>query len=228
MEVTHKSALFILRRIRHGLGNDTAQPKLTGTVEVDETYIGGKVRRPQLSKGAGRMPHYRGAAEKAAVVGMVQRGGDVRFRLMDRITADRLSSVIAENADLTCRLVTDEHQGYKRVGKAFEGGHEAVTRSIGEHARYGTDVHSNTIEGVFSLIKRGVMGTFHSVSRKHIPNYLNEFEFRWNTRKLDDGRLVSRAIKQVDGKRLEYRESVDNPPYFVPTWGMASAAEGAL
>src|SRR5437762_7334634 len=83
------------------------------------------------------------------------------------------------------------------------------------YVRHGTDTHSNTIEGVFSLIKRGVMGTFHSVSKKHLPNYLNEFEFRWNTRKLDDGARVSRAVKQVDGKRLMYRESVDNPPYLV-------------
>jgi hypothetical protein len=66
---------------------------------------------------------------------------------------------------------------------------------------------------VFSLIKRGVMGTFHSVSRKHLQNYLNEFEFRWNTRKWDDGQRISKAIKQVEGKRLEYRESVDKPPY---------------
>ena len=69
------------------------------------------------------------------------------------------------------------------------------------------------MEGVFSLIKRGVMGTFHSVSRKHLPNYLNEFEFRHNTRWIDDGQRVAAAIRQVDGKRLEYRESVDNPPY---------------
>ena len=75
--------------------------------------------------------------------------------------------------------------------------------------------HSNTIEGVFSLLKRGVMGTFHSVSKKHLPNYLNEFEFRWNTRKLDDGQRVARAIRQVDGKRLQSRESVENPPYLV-------------
>jgi hypothetical protein len=64
---------------------------------------------------------------------------------------------------------------------------------------------SNSIEGGFSLIRRGVMGTFHSVSRKHLPNYLNEFQFRWNTRKMDDGQRVARAIKQIDGKRLEYR-----------------------
>jgi len=70
---------------------------------------------------------------------------------------------------------------------------------------------------VFSLIRRGVMGTFHSVSRKHLPNYLNEFQFRWNTRKMDDGQRVSQAIKAVSsGKRLQYRESIDNPPYFVP------------
>jgi hypothetical protein len=67
------------------------------------------------------------------------------------------------------------------------------------------------------------MGTFHSVSRKHLPNYLNEFEFRWNTRKLDDGERVSRAIKQVDGKRLEYRESVDNPPYLPAAKGQMNA-----
>ena len=76
-------------------------------------------------------------------------------------------------------------------------------------------MHSNTVEGVFSLLKRGVMGSFHSVSKKHLPNYLGEFEFRWNTRKCDDGERVAKAIKFVQGKRLEYRESVDNPPYLV-------------
>lgn len=107
------------------------------------------------------------------------------------------------------------------AGQAFEGGHEVVKHAAGEYVRPGTDIHSNTIEGVFSLIRRGVMGTFHSISRKHLPNYLNEFEFRWNTRKLDDGQRIARAIKQVD---VEYRESVDNPPYLrPPTGGQLSA-----
>lgn len=79
----------------------------------------------------------------------------------------------------------------------------------------GLAIHSNTIEGVFSLLKRGVYGTFHSVSKKHLPNDLNEFEFRHNTRGLDDGTRVAKAIRRVDGKRLTYRESVDNPPYAV-------------
>jgi transposase-like protein len=218
MEITHKSALFVLRRIRHGLGHDEA-PKLTGTVEVDETYVGGKPRYKNVTK-RGR-PGVE--SNKVPVVGMVQRDGDVRFRVMERLTSDRLCEAIAENADLTCRVITDNFPSYRPAGRMFQGGHEVVQHENREYVRVGTDVHSNTIEGVFSLIKRGVMGTFHSVSRKHIPNYLNEFEFRWNTRKLDDGERVARAIKAVDGKRLEYRESVDNPPYLPAIKGQLGA-----
>jgi len=205
MEITHKSALFVMRRIRHGLG-EVNPPKLTGTVEVDEVYIGGSPRYKNTSK-RGR------GTDKVPVLGMVQRGGDVRFQMMDRITSDRVGEVIAENADLTCRIITDEAHVYRSIGRAFDGGHESVKHSAKEYVRPGTDVHSNTVEGVFSLIQRGVMGTFHSVSRKHMPNYLNEFQFRWNTRKMDDGQRVQKAIKMIDGKRLTYRESVDEPPY---------------
>jgi transposase-like protein len=203
MEITHKSALFVLRRIRHGLG-EVNQPKLTGTVEVDEVYIGGRPRYQGISK-RGR------GTEKIPVVGIVQRDGDVRFRMMERLTAARLSEFIAENADLTCRIITDDLNLYNTVGKKFDGGHKVVHHGRREYVKKGTDIHSNTVEGVFSLIRRGVMGTFHSVSRKHLPNYLNEFQFRWNTRKLNDGERVQRAIRKVDGKRLEYRTSVDNP-----------------
>jgi transposase-like protein len=209
MEITHKSALFVLRRIRHGMGSDGQSPKLTGTVEVDETYVGGKPRY----RGHAKVGRPGPADSKIPVLGMVQRNGDVRFRAMERLTADRMRDVIAENADLTCRLITDEFQQYGPIGRAFTGGHETVRHSEREYVRAGSDIHSNTIEGVFSLVKRGVMGTFHSVSRKHLQNYLNEFEFRWNTRKLDDGQRIAKAIRATDGKRLEYRESVDNPPY---------------
>jgi len=123
---------------------------------------------------------------------------------------------IAENADLTCRIITDEANLYTKLGRKFEGGHHVVRHKWRQYVKPGTDIHSNTVEGVFSLIRRGVMGTFHSISRKHLPNYLNEFQFRWNTRHTDDGERVSRVIKAVCGKRLQYRESVENPPYFVP------------
>jgi len=208
MEITHKSTLFVLRRIRHGLGHDATSPKLTGTVEVDETYVGGRPRyRGQSKDGRG--------TKKVPVLGMVQRGGDVRFQMMERITSGRIADLLIKNADGSCRVITDELNVYHPVGRIFRGGHEVVNHTRKEYVRPGSDVHSNTIEGVFSLLKRGVMGTFHSLSRKHLPNYLNEFEFRHNTRKLDDGQRVTQAIRQVDGKRLTYRESVDNPPYLV-------------
>jgi transposase-like protein len=205
MEITHKSALFILRRIRHGIGEEP-QRKLKGTIEVDEAYIGGKPRyRGNSKRGRG--------TSKTPVVGIVQRGGDVRFRMMRRITAKNLGEFVVENANLSCRLITDEYNVYRTAGRKFRGGHESVNHHAGEYQREGTDVHSNTIESVFSLLKRGVMGTFHSVGPKHLPNYLNEFEFRWNTRKMNDGERVSQAIRMIEGKRLEYRESVDQPPY---------------
>jgi transposase-like protein len=208
MEITHKSALFILRRIRHGLG-EVEEPKFSNTtIEVDEVFLGGKQR-------------YKGTAvdrkvpNKMPVVGIVERDGDVRFKMMERVTAENIGEFIAENADLTCRIMTDDFKAYKKLGKRFTGGHFTTKHTAGQYAIPGTDIHSNTIEGVFSLLRRGMMGTFHSVSRKHLPNYLNEFQFRWNTRKMDDGQRVARAIKQIDGKRIQYRESVENPPYMV-------------
>lgn len=113
------------------------------------------------------------------------------------------------------RLITDEHQGCNRVGQAFKRGQKPSRTQRANASATGRTFTRG--EGVFSLIKRGVM-VARSISRKHIANYLNEFEFRWNTRKLNDGERVSRAIKQVDGKRLVYRESVDNPRCLVPAW----------
>jgi transposase-like protein len=211
MEITHKSALFVLRRIRHGMAEPTVE-KLTGTVEVDETYVGGKRRAEHWHRGQ-RRGHPGPDSNKTPVVAMVQRGGSVRFRMMQRVTAATLASVVMEHADLSCRLITDESNAYTKVGRKFQGGHDSVTHGLREYVR--GDVHSNTVESVFSLLKRGVMGTFHSVSRKHLPNYLGEFEFRHNTRKMSDGQRVSAVVKAVQGKRLEYRQSVDNPPYVV-------------
>ncbi|MFY9559616.1 MAG: IS1595 family transposase, partial [Terriglobales bacterium] len=118
MEITHKSALFVLRRIRHGLG-EVAPEKLTGTIEVDELYVGGKPRYKGISK-PGR------GTDKTPVVGIVERGGDVRFRMMERVTADKIGQFVAENADLSCRIITDEFQVYKKLGRKFSGGHGVV------------------------------------------------------------------------------------------------------
>lgn len=201
--INYKTALYLLNRIRHAMSDDA--PGLLGgdgqTVEVDETYVGGKPRH--------RGPHnVRGPSTKTPVVAAVERGGRVRFRVMERVTSKNLQRAVAEHVDAHSRLVTDDYGGYKRVGKMMKGGHEAVNHSRNEYVRVGTDIHSNTVESVFSLLKRGVYGTFHSVSTKHLPKYLHEFEFRHNHREATDAQRTAAAIKGGDGKRLTYRRSI--------------------
>lgn len=133
MQITHKSALFVLRRIRHGLTSGPDAPKLTGTVEADETYVGGRPRR--FFGYSHKHKTGRGTTSKIPVAAVVQRGGDVRFQVSKRVTSDRLGQFLMENADLSCRLITDEWIGYQRPGKMFQGGHESVKHAIGEYVR---------------------------------------------------------------------------------------------
>lgn len=134
---------------------------------------------------------------------LVERGGDPRLIHIERVTGDRVREAIIENAETSGRLMTDEARHYIGVGREFEGGHHYTKHSLGEYLR--GDVHSNTAESVFSLIKRGVYGVSHHVSKRHLPRYLAEFKFRWNTRKADDGARTLAALQATGGKRLTYR-----------------------
>lgn len=125
----------------------------------------------------------------------MERGGKVRAQRVRRVTAKNLGSVV----DPTATLITDECAGYRRVGMPYAA-HHTVNHSRGEYAR-GT-IHTNTIESFFALLKRGIYGTFHSVSDRHLHKYLWEFEFRYNNRKVDDGERTVRAIQGAAGKRL--------------------------
>jgi transposase-like protein len=200
--LSYKSALYMMHRIRCAMGdaNDTLPP-LSGTVEADETYVGGKPRYTSRWN----MGRYRD--RKAAVLAFVQRGGEVRPYHLERVTSKTVRSVILKAIQRTARLMTDESNLYKKPGTEFEGGHHAVLHSIGEYVR--GDVHTNTVEGFFSLLKRGLYGTFHSVSKKHLHRYLSEFQFRWNSRKLEDGERTLLAIQRAVGKRLPYRAQVE-------------------
>jgi hypothetical protein len=112
--------------------------------------------------------------------------------------------------DRSARLHTDDATWYRNVGKYFDGGHHTVQHKHYEYARREGDrlVTTNTVEAFFSLLKRGVIGTFHSVSKKHLHRYCSEFEFRWNTRKLDDGGRFVALIQKGEGARLTYAEQV--------------------
>jgi transposase-like protein len=114
--------------------------------------------------------------------------------------------VIHKNIHKSARIVTDEAPFYKGLHKDFEGGHDTINHSSGQYVN--GDITTNTVEGFFSILKRGMIGTFHAVSKKHLHRYVSEFEYRYNTRHLDDGERTAIAIRKADGKRLLYREPV--------------------
>lgn len=163
-----------------------------GIVEADETYVGGKV------KGMGRA--YKG--NKTPVVSLVERGGRVRSRTVKKVTGETLKKVLTDHVDPSANLMTDDLPAYRKPGKGFAS-HEAVNHSAGEYAR--GSAHTNTVEGYFSLLKRGVVGTFHHVSEQHLDLYLSEFDFRYTNRYVTDGARTVAGLKKVEGKRLYLR-----------------------
>jgi transposase-like protein len=171
---SYKTSWFLCHRIRAAM-KETEKPMLAGTVEIDETYVGGKRR------GCGPGPANSG--NKEIVIGLRQRGGDLRFIRAKDLKADTLYQMIHDNVSEEVEvIVTDEYRTYKHaMGSAFKGKHKTVNHKKGEYVR--GDVYTNTIESAFSLLKRGIMGTWHRVSVKHLPAYLEEMTFRFNRRK---------------------------------------------
>lgn len=190
LDITYKSAWFLAHRIRHVMKQTPFGDKLGGIVEADETYIGGK------SHGMGPF------ANKMPVFALVERGGKVRSFTMPLVTSVNLKRAINEHVDKSATLMTDEFVGYKTIGKDFVE-HHTVNHSKKEYVR-GT-ASTNTVEGYFSLLKRGLNGTYHHVSQRHLHRYLDEFNFRYNARKEDDATRNFLAVKRSEGKRLQYK-----------------------
>jgi transposase-like protein len=195
--LSYKSALFLMHRVRYAMA-EPIPSKLDGIVEVDETYVGGKPRRDGKYHKRGR------GTSKAPVVALVERNGRVRSKPIANVTGKTLKDAIRDNVEKTACIMTDEHTSYRGIGKEFAGGHHTVNHGRGEYAR--GIVHSNSAESFFALLKRGVYGTYHAVSKKHLHRYVSEFAFRWNTRKQNDGDRLVAAIRGARGKRLMYRE----------------------
>ena len=202
--LSYKSALFMMHRIRYAMAEDyTSPPPLTGIVEADETFVGGKPRYASAKAGPfGRIP-YKARDNKTPVLALVQRGGEVRPFQLQRAGSREVQALVRQHVDPSAHLMTDEHGVYRKLGPEFAA-HGTTMHSWRQYVRPG-GIHSNTVEGFFALLKRGIYGTFHSVSVKHLHRYLAEFGFRWNTRGLDDGARTIQAIRRADGKRLIYR-----------------------
>lgn len=188
--ITYKSAWFMEHRIRYALTQSPFTGKLGGIVEADETYIGGKEKRGE------------GPSKKTAVFALVERHGRVRSFAVDRVTSKNLREIIRENVSPETRMMTDEFKGYRGLKKEFAS-HETVNHSRGHYVR--GEVTTNTVEGYFSLLKRGINGTFHHVSKHHLHRYLAEFDFRYNARKENDAVRAVMAVQGAEGKRLLYK-----------------------
>jgi transposase-like protein len=198
--IMYKSAWFMAHRLRYAMSQEPLASKLAGTVEADETYIGGKYKPKQHE------PRRKGPRleNKIGVVALVERKGRVRAFPMPRITAENVREAITENVSKDARLMTDESNLYTDLGKAHPGGHDSVKHSIQEYVR--GDVHTNTVEGFFSLLKRGITGVYHHVGKGHVGRYVDEFVFRYDNRKVSDGERTLRAMRGAEGKRLTYRQ----------------------
>lgn len=195
-QISYKSALFLMNRIRFAMAPDGDSPKLMGTVECDETYVGGKPRyRGNNKRGRG--------TSKTPVFAAVQRGGQIRRRVVADVAGETLKEAIRQEVDIQARLITDDFLAYKGIGSEYAGGHDSVCHSTREYVR--GDVHTNTAESSFALVKRGIMGIYHNVSREYLHRYLWQFDFIWNNRDMNDGERTVAAIQSAEGKRLRYK-----------------------
>lgn len=195
--VAYRTAWYMAHRIRKAIDTDETEfPKLSGVVEVDETYVGGK-------------SHFRGRAKgkKDIVIGLRERGGRVRFMHADDVKASTLQQIIETFVhDDVEMIVTDDFRSYPLAVKKYTGKHRTINHSAGYYVT-GEDgkIHTNTIESAFSLLKRGIIGNYHFVSIKHLHRYLAEFEHRFNERKNPE-KFEMTLRKMVQSEPMTYAE----------------------
>jgi transposase-like protein len=197
--VSYKSAWFLSMRIREAMSPDAKAGPIGGhgkTIESDETFVGGKKKNVHRGK-----PE----PKKHAVHALVERGGQIRAKHVADVTAKTLKKNLRELSDRKSKLRTDDSLANLSIGKGFAD-HKTVAHTLGEYVR--GDAHTQTVESFFALLKRGVFGSFHSVSEQHLQRYVDEFCFRWNTRQslgMDDSARAAELLKAIKGRRLTYR-----------------------
>ncbi len=201
--ITYKSAWFLMHRIRYAMAEEPLAGQLTGIVESDETFIGGKAKNMH-AKVRKQKIQGRGAVNKEAVVTLVERGGRVKTTHVGHVTGDNLKEVLRANVAKEARIMSDESAMYIGTDKEYAD-HQTVNHKAGEYVR--GEAHVNTSESVHSLMKRGVIGVYHHWSATHLHRYCSEFDFRFNRRKMADGERTIEAFRKVEGKRLMYRDS---------------------
>lgn len=209
--VTYRAAWFVMHRLRFAMAsNADVFQKLSGTVEADETYVGGRRRigptnkedRAKLAKGRP------GPKDKklTPVVALVERKGRLHLFPVERVTGETLQNEIRRRVHLDSHMITDELKAYDGLDMGYAA-HSTINHSQKKYVS--GNIHTNTVEGVFSLLKRGITGSFHHVSKGHLHRYCDEFEFRYNTRAAlgyNDSQRAAKLVLGGEGKRLTYKQ----------------------
>lgn len=216
--VSYQTAWFLTHRVRLAMTQDPLR-SLLGTgpdaiVEIDETYVGGK---PKNNKHRNKTA---AAGKKVAVMTLIDRAGDARQFVVPNTRKATLEAIAKPIVDKSATIMTDAHLSYEDLGEHFHA-HHAVDHS--RHYVRSVILHTNFAESYHSLLKRGIIGTFHHVSERHLHRYLKEFEFRWNSRKSTDGERTEAAIFATGGKRLTLRPLKATPKGTIAQMFPASA-----
>jgi transposase-like protein len=200
LKLTYKTAWFMAHRIRYAMNPSTENAKqLNGTVEIDETYVGGKGDRTTK------------VLRKTPVVALIQRGGEMRTAVVKNVTQKNMFPIIGKTVHQDSIINTDESGLYQNHLRRHYKRHDVVNHSKAQYTRRNDDGSFsgvNSCESFFSLLKRGVHGSWHHVSREHLPKYAGEFAFRWNHRRICDGKRFVKGVESIEGKRLTYRKAV--------------------
>ncbi len=201
--VTQKSAWFMLQRIRACFGIENNSDDLNNEVEIDETYVGGKNKNRHNSKKVANSQG-RSIKDKTPVLGMVERQGKLVAKKVIDVKSGTITPIIEDTVEKGTKLFTDEFKGYNQVAKLYDL--SRVNHGIGEYVN--GNAHTNTIEGFWSLFKRGIIGIYHSTSRKHLQKYLDEFVFRYNTRTLGEGIRMNVLLSNTE-VRTSYKSLIN-------------------
>ncbi len=208
LDITYKSAWFMCHRIREAMRDKGILSQLSGTIEADETYIGGKTRghwtlkeriQDEIKMGL-REKHRHPRMDKAVVLGILERGGRVRTKHIQQMNSATAHRILSKNINLNeSRLITDAHSAYRIIKRYLP---HAVVRHEVEYVN--GEIHTQGIENYWSILKRGLYGVFHHVDAEYLNNYLNEFEFRFNRRKIPDEERFASLMSQIQGRVLWY------------------------